>query len=142
MNKRLTYGSALLGTLLMISHYCQAEITPMSDSELETITGTGFSVAPTTTGGIDFTFDEKTKDGTPISGSGNLAIEQKETAHNSGEIESTANLSLNDSAQENLRALVNVNSVESAIQVLLNLNVNINSVVGSLDQSNQAQLNP
>ena len=111
----------------------------MSNEELEEVTGTGadttFSSSITPTGTMDFTFDAQTKDGTPVSGSGTLDVVEKT------EIINNATLSLNDSAQENLQALVNVNSVNSAIQVLLNLNVNINSIVESLDQTNQAQLN-
>jgi hypothetical protein len=129
----------LLFSFLIVSNYCQAEITAMSNNELEEVTGTGtdtaFSSSITPTGTMDFTFEAQTKDGTPVSGSGTLDVVEKT------EIIDTATLSLNDSAQENLQALVNVNSVNSAIQVLLNLNVNINSIVESLDQTNQAQLN-
>ena len=45
-------------------------------------------------------------------------------------------LSLNGNAQQNLTSLVNINAVNSSINVLLNLNVNINSTVGSILQSN------
>lgn len=141
MNKQFKYYKTPLlvfvSSFFIFSHHCQAEITAMSDEELETITGTGFSASPTSAGTIDFTFDKKTKDGTPISGSGSLDVLKKT------DIDSVSadTISLNGSAQENLRALVNVNSVNSAIQVLLNLNVNINSTVESLAQTNQAQLN-
>lgn len=129
----------LLFSFFIFSNYCQAEITAMSNDELEEVTGTGvdthFSSSITPTGTMDFAFDAQTKDGTPISGNGTLDVVKKT------EIINNATLSLNDSAQENLQALVNVNAVNSAIQVLLNLNVNINSTVESLDQTNQAQLN-
>jgi len=109
----------------------------MSNDELEDVTGAGtsFTSSVTPTGTVDFTFEAQTKDGTPISGNGTLDV-LKET-----ETVDIATLSLNDSAQENLQALVNVNAVNSAIQVLLNLNVNINSIVESLNQTNNAQLN-
>jgi hypothetical protein len=45
-------------------------------------------------------------------------------------------LSLNGNAQQNLSSLVNINAVNSKINVLLNLNVNINSTVSTLTQSN------
>lgn len=45
-------------------------------------------------------------------------------------------LRLMDNAQSNLRALVNVNAVNSPVQVLLNLNININSTVGAINQLN------
>lgn len=111
----------------------------MSNDDLETVTGTGISVETTPTGKVDFAFDAETKDGIPISGTGTLEVLKKEEAVNAST--DTSTLSLNDSAQENLRALVNVNAVNSAIQVLLNLNVNINSIVGEVNQASQAQLN-
>jgi len=49
---------------------------------------------------------------------------------------STGTLSLSGGAQQNLSSLVNINAVNSNINVLLNLNVNINSTVGTLTQSN------
>ena len=49
----------------------------------------------------------------------------------------TGTLQLMDNAQSNLRSLVNVNAVNSPVQILLNLNININSTIGNLNQSNQ-----
>ena len=49
---------------------------------------------------------------------------------------SAAILILRDNAQGNLRSLINVNAVNSLIQVLVNLNININSTVGSVQQIN------
>ncbi len=45
-------------------------------------------------------------------------------------------LTLTDSAQSNLRSLININAVNSEVNVLLNLNINIDSNVGSLNQFN------
>ena len=45
-------------------------------------------------------------------------------------------LILRDNAQSGLRSVVNVNAVNSRIQVLINLIVNINSTVNSIHQSN------
>jgi hypothetical protein len=49
-----------------------------------------------------------------------------------------ADLLLRDSAQSNLQALVNLNAVNSVVNVLLNLNINIDSQVGDLRQINLA----
>lgn len=49
-----------------------------------------------------------------------------------------ADLLLRDSAQSNLRALVNMNAVNSVVNVLVNLNINIDSQVGDLRQINLA----
>jgi hypothetical protein len=49
-----------------------------------------------------------------------------------------ADLLLRDSAQSNLQALVNMNAVNSVVNVLVNLNINIDSQVGELRQINLA----
>ena len=46
-------------------------------------------------------------------------------------------LQISDHAQSNLRSLININAVSSPIQILLNLNINVNSTVGSLQQLNE-----
>jgi hypothetical protein len=43
---------------------------------------------------------------------------------------------MNGQAQQNLSSLININAVNSNINVLLNLNVNLNSTVGTLTQAN------
>ncbi|AHK80806.1 hypothetical protein M911_15825 [Ectothiorhodospira haloalkaliphila] len=45
-------------------------------------------------------------------------------------------LILGDNAQQNLSSLININAVNSPVNVLLNLNVNIDSVVGQMQQIN------
>ena len=47
-----------------------------------------------------------------------------------------ASLQLMDNAQANLRSLININAVNSPIQVLMNLNINVNSNIGNLNQMN------
>lgn len=49
---------------------------------------------------------------------------------------SVGTLTLNGSAQQNLSSLININAVNSKVNVLLNLNVNINSTVGTIIQTN------
>lgn len=49
---------------------------------------------------------------------------------------STQSLSLSDQAQQNLSSLVNLISINSTISVMMNLNVNINSTVGTVNQGN------
>jgi len=45
-------------------------------------------------------------------------------------------LRLEGNAQSNLRALINTNAVNSPVQVLMNLNININSSINTLNQFN------
>ena len=66
-----------------------------------------------------------------VTGAGTLAIL---TGPLTGSNQST--LTLNGGAQQNLSSLVNINAVNSNVNVLLNLTVNINSTVGTITQSN------
>jgi hypothetical protein len=45
-------------------------------------------------------------------------------------------LQLMDNAQSNLQSLINVNAVNSPVQILLNLNINVNSTIGNINQLN------
>jgi hypothetical protein len=48
----------------------------------------------------------------------------------------TSTLQLFDNAQSNLRSLININAVNSPINVLLNLNINVNSNIDKIIQLN------
>ena len=101
--------------------------TEMNDAELDRVRAGAIQVAPDGAGGLDFSFSGA--GGRAIDGSGNLRL---------GAFSNTGTVLLRDGAQSNLRSVVNVNAANSLVQVLLNLNVNINSTVGSLVQSNLA----
>jgi len=45
-------------------------------------------------------------------------------------------ITLSDQAQQNLTSMVNILSINSSVQVMLNLNVSINSTVGTVNQGN------
>jgi len=49
---------------------------------------------------------------------------------------SVQSIALNGQAQQNLSSLVNILSINSTISVMMNLNVNINSTVGTVNQGN------
>lgn len=51
-------------------------------------------------------------------------------------------LSLTDNAQSNLQSVININAVNSAVNVLLNLNVSIDSSVGEINQLNFNGMTP
>lgn len=138
MKKKISYLNIplLLFSLFIVSAHCQAEIIPMTKEQLEAEAGKGFSVSTNPTGTIYFSMDEQTKSGTPISASGTLDVLQ-----NTQDINHANLLSLSDSAQQNLQALVSVNAVDSLVQVLVNMNVNINSTVDIIEQTNQALQN-
>lgn len=48
----------------------------------------------------------------------------------------TATLQLMDNAQSNLSSLININAVSSPINILMNLNISVNSTIGNLNQLN------
>lgn len=48
----------------------------------------------------------------------------------------TSSLLLMGNAQSNLQSFININAVNSPIQVLLNLNINVNSTIGNINQLN------
>ncbi|MCZ6579637.1 MAG: hypothetical protein O6927_09895 [Gammaproteobacteria bacterium] len=47
-----------------------------------------------------------------------------------------SSLQLTGNAQANLQSLININAVSSPIQVLLNLNISVNSNIGNVNQLN------
>ena len=112
----------------------------LSDQDLSAISAMG--VAPVQEeqqlgGGFAFDFSSDVASAT---GSVLPIIEDLPTTAVAGQ--NVANLNLQDHAQENLRSLVNINAVQSMVQVLLNLNVSINSSVGSISQGNIASAFP
>ena len=54
---------------------------------------------------------------------------------------SNQSISFSDQAQQNLSSMVNITSINSTISVMLNLNVNINSTVGTVNQGNTGTQN-
>jgi hypothetical protein len=102
---------------------------PLNDAALDRITAGGVS-AGISDGVVKFQGTTPTPNGL-VSGAGTLAVL-------TGPITGTnmGTLTLNGGAQQNLSSLVNINAVNSNVNVLLNLNVNINSTVGSVIQSN------
>lgn len=123
----------LFCTAFFMMTTCQAAVTPMTEEQLDTETAKGFSATISPTGSIDFAVDQPTKSGIPVSANGTLDVLQKTDPLNHANF-----LSLNDSAQQNLRALISVNAVDSDVQVLMNMTVNIDSNVGVIEQANQA----
>jgi hypothetical protein len=102
--------------------------TPLSDAALDKVTA-GTISAGVSGGVVKFQGQTPTPNGL-VSSSGSLAVQSSPLGNTTG------TLSLNGSAQQNLSSLVNINAVNSKVNVLLNLNVNINSTVGTLTQSN------
>jgi len=102
---------------------------PMDDSTLSRVTAAGIT-ANASNGVVNFQGQTATPNGL-VSSVGSLAMQ---SGPNTGT--SVGTLTLNGNAQQNLSSLINVNAVNSKVNVLLNLNVNINSTVGTIIQSN------
>lgn len=128
MHRNLVIASLVLLTQVGISQSGKKPV-PMSDSTLDRVTAAGIT-ASATNGVVNFQGSVPTPNGL-VSSAGSLSVQN---ASNAGT--SVGTLTLNGSAQQNLSSLININAVNSKINVLLNLNININSTVGTIIQSN------
>ncbi len=107
---------------------------PLSDAELDQVTaGGGSAQANVANGVVNFQFQSDASSRQNVEAKGTITIKEvRELGINVG------SLVIRDSAQSNLRALININAVNSKISVLMNLTVIINSKIGGLQlqQSN------
>jgi len=112
----------------------------LSDSELDRVTAAGLDVQ-LLDGKVDFAFDSGTKFANHVSASGSL--DYGATALPNGCIAescSFATLNMATGAQSNLSSLVNIVAVNSLINVLLNLNINV-AAAGSTQNVTLSQAN-
>jgi hypothetical protein len=101
----------------------------LSDEALDKVTA-GTISANASDGVVKFQGQTPTANGL-VSSSGSLAVQSAGVSNTS-----VGTLSINGNAQQNLSSLINLNAVNSKVAILMNLNVNINSTVGTLTQSN------
>jgi hypothetical protein len=120
--------------LLLLAQSDQAQaMRELSESELDSVTaGITISSAFHDTG-VRFDFHKDNGQDLSIDGSGSVAVSQSQTPGTVGA------LVLRDNAQGHLNAFINVNAVNSVVQLLINLNVNIHSNVGTVRQANSLQ---
>lgn len=132
MHRFFVIASMVLLTPMAISQAGKKPLSkpvPLSDSTLDNVTAAGIA-ATASNGVVKFQGEVPTPNGL-VSSAGSLSVQN---AANAGT--SIGSLTLNGNAQQNLSSLININAVNSKINVLLNLNVNINSTVGTIIQSN------
>lgn len=126
-------GSCLLlgGTLFYTSLAYAAQ--PLNDSDLARITGQGYEVDTSVPNMIGFNFNDlgATKG---INGSGNMELRTLPQLSPG----SNNSITISDNAQSNLSALMNINAANAVIQVLMNLNINIDSQIETIIQENTA----
>lgn len=130
--KTLTYASSLVLALWLALAAPARASELLSDEALGEITA-GTAAAVYDEGRLYIDMSKTTARGNRIGARGDLNFN---TTNNT--TLNTGLLSLNDNAQGNLRALVNTNAVNSAVQVLINLNISINSRIDVLNQINSA----
>ena len=127
MYRTLVILSLALSAQLGVS---QSKKKPLDDAVLDRVTAAGVS-ATLSQGVVKFSGQVPTANGL-VSGAGTLAVQTSPLSSTT----TLGSLTLNGNAQQNLSSLININAVNSQINVLLNLNININSTVGSVLQSN------
>ena len=133
MNRFLVIASL---AMLIPAGMAQGKKKPkhLSDAALSKVTAAGPGVTATASNGVvSFQGSDMTTNGL-VTANGTLAVlpAPAPTTLNMG------SLSLSGNAQQNLSSVININAVNSTISVLLNLNVNLNSTVGTVMQSNLA----
>lgn len=126
MRSKLVLASCLLVAAL---GQAQTHAKPMDDSMLDKVTAAGVT-ANVAHGVVNFAGQAQTPNGL-VSAAGTLSTQTAPLNSSS-----LGTLTINGSAQQNLSSLININAVNSKINVLLNLNININSTVGTVTQAN------
>lgn len=128
------YRTLLVCSLLLVTQagVSQSRKKPLDDSMLDQVTAAGVTANVSPGGVINFSGEVPTANGL-VSGVGSLVVQSPGSSTSST---TTGTINLGGNAQQNLSSLVNINAVNSTINVLLNLNININSTVGTILQSN------
>ena len=99
---------------------------PLTDEELDVVTA---GTADESKQLLEFNVKHETASGRQVTVDGAIDLERVRSIDN-------AALLLQDSAQSNLQSLININAVQSAVNVLVNLNITIDSNVGEIRQLN------
>jgi len=134
----LRHGAILAGALCLVIGGARAdegEKRLMTDAELDQVTAGNVAVSETDDT-IVFEAVKETAAGRTIKADGSLKVLEIPSGITLG------TLSLSDGAQQNLQSLININAVNSAVNVLLNLNVTIDSSVGTINQQNFTEALP
>jgi len=105
------------------------EKKPMTDAELDAVTA-GSASTNSKDELLTFEVSKRTRLGKTVTAEGDLQVVESLRGITIG------NLVLSDQAQSNLQSIININAVNSSVNVLLNLNVSIDSAVGAVNQLN------
>lgn len=119
-------AAALVSALALAGAPVAHAADPLSDDQLDAVTAGAADEAQEL---LDFNVKHTTSSGRHVAVDGAIDVEQARSIEN-------AALLLQDSAQSNLQSLININAVQSAVNVLVNLNITIDSNVGEIRQLN------
>jgi hypothetical protein len=131
-------SALVVGSLVLLASpaTADAQARKLSDSELDRVTAGGVNApAPAipvrpASGSVAFEFKSPAGSRHTVEGNGSVQVLETDARR------ATSSLLLSDNAQQNLQSLINVTAVNSMIQVLVNLNISINSAITSLNQIN------
>lgn len=130
---------SLVASILVLSLTgdAAAQARKLSDAELDTVTAGRAATPPPSvpvsapaSPPLEFTFTAPAGATRAVEGSGTVQVVE----HSGTTGRDT--LVIRDQAQQNLQSFINVTAVNSQIQVLVNLNITINSTVGAVQQLN------
>lgn len=117
-------------TLLLLGGMTPAwGLMELTDSQMDGLTAGASVTTQVADGVLNFQF-QKENGRRHIDGEGSIAMTEETLPG------PASTIIVRDNAQGNLRALVNLNAINSDIDVLINLNVNVNSTVGTVRQIN------
>lgn len=129
----MKHSTRALATALLAFHAgATFAAEPLSDDALDAITAGTAPEAAEALKTVGFKASHTTRSGKEVAADGTLTIDP------SVQRSTTGSLTISDNAQSNLRSLVNINAVNSPVNVLLNINLSINSQIGELKQLNVA----
>ena len=130
-------GAAL--AVLFVAEPGQAQVRKLTDAELDRVTAGGVTVpqqnVPTSQPGSPLDFEFKSPAGSRHTVEGTGTVQVLEQPNAKGGISSVI---VRDNAQQHLQSFINVTAANSIIQVLVNLNISINSTVGAIQQVNSS----
>lgn len=127
--KVMIMGCMTAMLLLSAARPAVAQGRKLSDGELDKLSAGG-TPSQNSGGAMQFSFEGRAGSSHMVRGTGSISVKE-------GALPLTSpNLLLQDDAQQNLRSLVNIVAVNSKVQVLINLNISINSTVSAVHQTN------
>jgi hypothetical protein len=121
--------------LLTVGAPAAAQVRALTDAELDRVTAGSARPAtatPNTLPDEPIAFDFKSPAGTrhSVEGSGTVQVASQPVPVGASSIV------IRDNAQQQLQSFINITAANALVQVLVNLNITINSTVGSVQQVN------